>query len=137
MGCISTRSRSCVKEIGDVDRETTCPHIVHACTFPSLSSHCGTDTTRSRSRFSPVTGDGDVERDVEDDEMVEAGMVLNEAYDPDVSVAVVSVELDVPGRDPGRGLGPKRPGLELERKWTRSSSPDVSAPLAPTHANGL
>jgi len=73
-------------------------------------------------------GEGDVERD----DPTVVGTVLNEAYDTDVSVAVVSNEFGVPGR---RGLGLDKPGLERVRTCIPSSSSDSATP-AP-RANGL
>ena len=77
-----------------------------------------------------MTGEGDVERDVAVDDVTMVGTVLNEAYDADVSVAVVSIEFGVPGR---RGLGLNKP--ERLRTYIPSSSSDSATP-AP-RANGL
>lgn len=131
MGCIPSRPGSYTsdgenecEDTGDIGR---CPHDVHMWrSSPPSESLCTTDTARSRSRLLPPTGDGDSERDVRSDDVVEAGMVLKERYDPEVSVAVVNVELAVPGRDPGRGFGRK----------CRSSSSDISPHPVPERANG-
>ena len=124
MGCIPGKSGPRVGEGGSKTEGEVggCPHNVHPWASSSSSPHRDNDTTRSR--LSPTIGGGDSERDVEGEEVVEAGIVLNDMYDP--SVAVVTVELAVPGRDPGRALG---------RKY-RSSSSDISHP-PPARANGL